>query len=333
MTGLVDQLASSWPPEEWRDLTVLVAVSGGADSVALLRGLVEVRQAGMGRLVAAHFNHQLRGPESDADELFVQRLCQKIGVDCWIGHWDSNNSVASATGGSSEATARERRYDFLTATANRFGARFLVTAHTASDQAETILHRVLRGTGIKGLAGLPRTRHLTNGTSLIRPLLTVFRAEVLAYLTALNQPFREDSSNRDLEFTRNFVRHQLLPLAAKEINPRVASAIVRLGQLAAEQQEAIDEMTGPLLEASCTERGPQKLCLDQTAIRTASPWLVRQVLIRLWSEQGWPQQAMDREKWTELAELLMSDEPAAARTLPGQVHVRAADQIVTIWTA
>ena len=168
---LETRLAEAWPPEDWQDVTVLVAVSGGADSVALLRAIVALKTAGEGRLVAAHLNHQLRPAEAEADQALVVELCRRLGVACEVGRVRLDLAGPEGRDGL-EAAARRARYQFLEATAARLGARFVVTAHTADDQAETILHRILRGTGIGGLSGMARARPLGPAT-LIRPLLAV----------------------------------------------------------------------------------------------------------------------------------------------------------------
>ncbi|MEN6451126.1 MAG: tRNA lysidine(34) synthetase TilS, partial [Thermoguttaceae bacterium] len=212
------KLYEAWPPAQWTELTVVVAVSGGCDSVALLRAMVALKTGGAGRLIAAHLNHQLR-PDAHADERFVVELCGRLGVPCDVGRVDVG---ASARGGEGvEAAARRARYRFLEETAGRRGARFVATAHTADDQAETVLHRIIRGTGLRGLAGMSRTRPLGHAT-LIRPLLGVRHAELLAYLESLGQPFREDSSNLDLHFTRNKIRRALLPRLEAGYNRDVA---------------------------------------------------------------------------------------------------------------
>ena len=148
-------MAESWPPERWCDLTVLLAVSGGGDSVAMFRALHALRTSGPGRLVAAHVNHRLRGEESQADEQFVRRLCERFQVPCEVVQAGIDPQAPEAADGL-ETAARTVRYQALQQIAARCGARYVVTAHTADDQAETILHRILRGTGIHGLAGIPR---------------------------------------------------------------------------------------------------------------------------------------------------------------------------------
>src|SRR5688572_29033082 len=203
------RLATDWPPAAWREVTVIAAVSGGADIVALLRALLAIRQQGAGRQVAAHCNHRLRGAESEADAAFVADLCRQLGLTCEIGIVDVSQAANSGDG--LEAAAREARYGFLKSVAARHGARYLATAHTADDQAETLLHRIVRGTGLAGLAGIPRVRPLNELTTLIRPLLGARRSEVLAYLADIGQEYRHDASNLDRRFTRNRIRHELLP--------------------------------------------------------------------------------------------------------------------------
>src|SRR5205823_11908216 len=130
-------------------------------------------------------------------------------------------AVAQGSGRGIEETARDERYRFLEVTAVAIGCRAIATAHTADDQAETILHHVLRGTGLAGLRGIPRARELASGITLIRPLLDLERSVVLDYLAKIGQDFRDDASNRDEAYTRNRIRHQLLPLLAREYNPHI----------------------------------------------------------------------------------------------------------------
>ena len=154
-------------------MPVLVAVSGGADSVALLTALVRLQKPVESVLIVGHYNHRWRGEESDEDARFVRELAKQYGIGFELDCAPQTREKSTAN----EASAREARYRFLQQTAERRGARYLATAHTADDQAETVLHRVLRGTGIAGLAGIPRTRVLSPAVTLIRPLLAYRRAE------------------------------------------------------------------------------------------------------------------------------------------------------------
>lgn len=330
------QLAARWPPGDWQDVTIFVAVSGGADSVALLRGLRNLKSGGEGRIVAAHFNHRLRGAESDADEAFVVELCRKIGIACEVGRAEPNVLTDTAEDGV-EAAARDARYDFLLATAERLGARFIATAHTADDQAETILHRILRGTGLAGLAGIPRVRALGPAVTLIRPMLELQRGEVVEYLRALGQDFRTDATNFDTRFTRNRIRHDLLPQLAREYNPQVADALLRLGSLAAEAQQVVASRVAPLRECCVRLQTNDCLEIDCPTLAAAPRGLVRELFVIVWDEQRWPARDMTFEKWDEVATLAatLTDEKSVAasrpvvRSLPGDIRAeRCGDRLI-----
>ncbi len=224
----------------------VVAVSGGADSVALLHSLHAVRT---GALVVAHLNHRLRGTESDGDALFVQELAGRLGLACHVQEVDA---AAAAAGANLEATARRLRYAFFRKVAAEEGAHWIATGHTADDQAETVLHRLIRGTGLQGLRGIPSVRGLEGvGTAsslvLIRPLLNVTRAEVEEYLSSVGQSYRNDSSNVDPRFTRNRIRHELLP-QLKAFNPDIVSSLGQLAAQAGEAFEVLEADAGRLLK-------------------------------------------------------------------------------------
>jgi tRNA(Ile)-lysidine synthase len=338
------KLAEIWPPAVWADVTVLVAVSGGGDSVALLRAMAALKTGGEGRLCAAHLNHRLR-PDAEGDERFVVDLCRRLGVTCEVGHVDAGRLAASRNG--IESAARTARYGFLEETAGRLGARFVATAHTADDQAETILHRVVRGTGIRGLSGMARARRLGH-TVLLRPLLAVRRAELIAYLGALDQPHRHDASNADPRFTRNRIRHQLLPRLERRFNPETVQSLLRLGTLAGEAQAVIDELIDQWFDRCVTVDGPNDARIDlvqlgcqggaDVPVRPAarrrgdghgcllrpSHYLVRELLMAVWRRQAWPMQSMGMLKWDELSELATSPTAASKRNFPGGVAVEVA---------
>ncbi|MHB8899106.1 MAG: tRNA lysidine(34) synthetase TilS [Thermoguttaceae bacterium] len=310
------QLVHRWPPPAWADVTVVVAVSGGADSVALLRGLAAVRGPGLGRLLVAHFNHGFRGVESDGDERFVGRLAEKLGLGWVCGRMEAASAGAGAGAESREETARARRYEFLTRAAEESGARYVACAHTADDQAETILHRVVRGTGIAGLAGMPRCRRLSGAVTLIRPLLEIRRAEVVEYLAGLGQPYRDDRSNADRRFTRNRIRHELLPQLAENYNRAVRDALLRLGRLAGEVQEVVDGLVSELLREGAVEQVNDRVLVRRQQLAAEADYLVRETLLATWQAQGWPLQSMGLEEWDLLVEMLRGDRQEKA--LPGK---------------
>jgi tRNA(Ile)-lysidine synthase len=212
---------------------VAVAVSGGADSVALLRLLLQLR-AELGIVLSvAHVNHKLRGAESDEDARFVAQLARQHGLDLHACDGPVDGSRRSESGSGIEAAARELRYGFFRKLARAGRVAKIATAHTLDDQAETVLLRIFRGTGIRGLSGIhPRIVFEEQGRAfgeVVRPLLGFRRAALMEFLRDCGQAWREDASNRDVTFLRNRVRHRLLPLIAQEFGE---AAIEHMGELA-----------------------------------------------------------------------------------------------------
>jgi len=234
----VTETAARWIRQEKMipaGCTVLAAVSGGADSMCLLQVLRTLSAELDFRLAAAHFNHRLRGAESDADEAFVTAFCADAGIPLQRGAGDVA-AAAAASGRGIEETARELRYAFLRQAAEAVGAVRIATAHTADDNAETVLLRLARGTGIRGLAGIPPVRD-----GIIRPLLGVAREDVEAYLRERSVPWREDSSNDSDAYARNRIRHAATP-ALRSVNPAFAEAVLTLSRLAAEDDRYLTEL-------------------------------------------------------------------------------------------
>ncbi len=207
---------------------VIAAVSGGADSVFLLLALAEVAPCVGARLAGvAHLNHKLRGAASDDDEKFVERLAAQCGLPLF-----RQEERFCDGAGNLEQTARRARLEFFAKLIREGKADCLATGHTRDDQAETVLFRMLRGSGLAGLAGiLPVTRE-----GLIRPLLEVSRAEIEAFLRGQGIRWREDASNQESRFTRNRIRHVLLPELEREWNPELRGSLARMADLAGEEE-------------------------------------------------------------------------------------------------
>ena len=319
---LVESLASAWPLENWHDLSVLVAVSGGADSVALACALAELRGTNRSRLVLAHFNHRLRGNESDADQAFVQQLARELNVEVIISsspHLSLSHSPPLPS--PSEESLRNARYQFLSRAAGQCGARYVATAHTADDQIETVLFNILRGTGLAGLAGIPRVRALSEAASLVRPLLAVSRAQVLEYLQQLGQSYRTDSTNAHSTYTRNRIRNELLPLLEREYNPHVREALARLSRIAGEADDLVEHNARWLLSRARRLFG-EDVEIQTHRLQRAPDLVARAALVLAWKWQGWPLADMGFDKWDELLSYarLPVDAPAPARTFPGNIR-------------
>ncbi|HEY3928546.1 MAG TPA: tRNA lysidine(34) synthetase TilS [Candidatus Koribacter sp.] len=215
-----------------------VAVSGGADSVALLRGLLELR-AELGIVLrVVHLHHGIRGAEADEDERFVVGLAEQFDLAVSVERVDVP-AHGQRKKLSLEASARELRYEFFKKLLETKVCEKIATAHTLDDQAETVLLRVLRGTGTRGLAAIPPFRNASPAlvARIVRPLLGTRREEIESYLHGLGQTWREDTSNRDPKHLRNRVRHELLPLLEREFNPAVREGLVTLAEIARVEEQ------------------------------------------------------------------------------------------------
>jgi tRNA(Ile)-lysidine synthase len=244
---------------------VVVALSGGMDSVALLHLLRFAADDGGLTLTAAHFDHAMRA-ESAADAHWAAGLCRAWGVPLRTGRAGHPPRT--------EAEARDARYAFLRGIQAESGATHLATAHHADDQAETVLFRVLRGTGLRGLAGIPAA----DAAGLIRPLLPFWRADLRAYARAAGLRWRRDPTNRALEPSRNRLRHRVLP-QAERVAPGARRALVRLAALAREDEAAWDAVLAPLVAESVREEnGALLLVRDRFA---AYDWPVAARVLRL----------------------------------------------------
>lgn len=217
------------------DSTVLIAVSGGADSLALLHWLATHREQLRIKLHVATLNHNLR-PESTNDVLFVQQMASRLSLPCTAGFADVP-SLAKENHSGTEAAARKARYDFLAKIAKAIKANYIVTAHHADDQSETILMHLLRGSGTKGLVGMKMTGELPyhNEFTLLRPFLHIRRSEIESYCTKYKLQARIDESNFDTQYRRNEIRHEILP-RLRQINPQLDAAFLRLAEISSTEQ-------------------------------------------------------------------------------------------------
>lgn len=224
---------------------LLCAVSGGLDSMCLLHLLSTWgRERGL-TVTAAHFNHQLRGADSDRDETFVRDWCAERGIPFVCGRGDVR-ALAEEEGLSLEEAARKVRYAFLEQQRQALGCGWILTAHHADDNAETMLLNLIRGTGAKGLSGIPAVRGC-----IARPFLQETRERLAAYAVANTIPHVEDASNERDEFARNVLRHKVLPVL-RELNPRAVAHMTCTADLLARDDDALECMAQQLLERSCT---------------------------------------------------------------------------------
>ncbi|MGF1581765.1 MAG: tRNA lysidine(34) synthetase TilS [Gemmataceae bacterium] len=333
MSDFLETLRSFLQKLSLQETTAIVAISGGPDSVALLRGIVALQEeCRFAKIVAAHLNHQARGSESDHDQRFVQELCRSLQEICPELTCDTDAANvperAQEIGKSFETTARETRYEWLRELAHKHSARWVATGHTADDQAETVLHRILRGTGLKGLAGIPARRELLSGAEVIRPILRATRQDVLTYLNEINQTYRVDSSNENNDFTRNRLRNELLPLLKQDYNPGIVNVLCRLADQTQTAQYELEHQAQELLNLAELPRAGNWLVFDATQFVQVSRHRLREAFRLVWKRERWPAQAMGFAEWDRVAAVAFGE--MVATDLPGQIRARRNRQVVQI---
>jgi tRNA(Ile)-lysidine synthase len=303
---------------------VAVAVSGGADSVALLRILLELRKELGIVLSVAHFHHGIRGLEADADQQFVVDLAKRYELEIHLGSADAP-AFARKEKMSLETAARELRHRWFRELVEAGKADKVATAHTVDDQAETVLMRILRGTGARGLAGIfPELAE----KHLVRPLLSSSRNEIVAYLTSIKQSWREDSTNQDLTHTRNRIRHELVPLLERDFNPALRRNLSDLAEVARGEADYWNREVASLLPRMVRPGKPSRsgrqasgkdgetLALDLAGFRSLQPAVQRNLLLAI------AQQLSVTLEFKHLQELIeLSDVKTSARKLllPGGI--------------
>jgi tRNA(Ile)-lysidine synthase len=315
---------------------VSVGVSGGADSVALMRLLLELREK-LGIVVSvAHLNHKLRGPAADTDEGFVAKLAAKHGLE-FHGEVVDVAARANREKANLEDAGRRVRYEFFARLVTEGKVDRVAVAHTADDQAETVLAHILRGTGLAGLGGIhPQTQ------SVVRPLLGVRRAELRAYLRAKKQKWREDATNRDTERTRARIRKKLLPLLEREFQSGVVEHLGSLAEFAREDEEFLEllarEHCGALARRTKIDgrisirdllqpiKG-QKLCAEgaestEDTEKKNQAALTKRILRRLIEERKSGAGQISGRHIAAVLELARFGENGKAVQLPGGVDVR-----------
>ena len=324
---------------------VLVAVSGGADSVALLDALRQLAPAWRWRLHVAHVNHQLRGAESDADAEFVEELAAREGLHCTVQSIDV--ARAQQAQASPENTARRLRYRLLAACARAVGARHIALAHHQDDQAETVLLHLLRGSGLGGLTGMRYAGplHLTDDAeeaplhparnressqespvptepplTLVRPLLNVARADLRAYCARHNLPFREDSSNETTTPQRNWLRHAVFPLLETRY-PAVARTLARAAHVLEEDRAYLTAKAENWL-CRHARQDPDGLLLDRDAWRALPPALQAAVLRAAVAHVAGHVQGLEHAHVADARATLNAGKTGVTAAFPGGLHCR-----------
>ena len=236
---------------------VLVGVSGGADSVALLHILYQLSVSRDLDIGVAHLNHALRGKASDGDAAFVQTVARQLDLPCFCTRQDVGLR-RQKQGGSLEEAGRRARYRFYELTAKAQGFTKIALGHHADDNAELVLMNLLRGSGPMGIAGIPPTR----APGIIRPLIHARRRDIMSYIKDNDLPFVVDASNQDPRFLRNKVRNELIPAVSEAYNPRLTEALVRTASISRTQEEWLEQLTRPMVEAAILATTERSLTLS-----------------------------------------------------------------------
>lgn len=265
--------------------------------MVLMTLLREVQQESSTKVTVAHYDHGWRD-ESEQDAIFVMEESARMGFSCILGRPEAPPTDAEKT----EANAREQRYLFLTKTARKHNCDSVLTAHTADDQVETVLHNVLRGTGLAGLAGMNWTRPLSDKVQLIRPLLDVSRDEINEYAHANSVPYRDDSTNDSLKYTRNLIRHEVLNWLESKGFETTRDSILRLSRQADEVQETLVWVVKEVLDRALLSSSSEIIELSCEVLESLPRHLVREVFVEIWRRQGWPRQEMGFVEWERLGD-------------------------------
>ncbi len=290
---------------------VLCALSGGADSIALLRALLAVAQQMQWRIQACHINHMLRGEEAMRDEMFVRTQCDELGVPLTVKKQDVKAYALEHKMGTEEA-ARQVRYALLQECAADIAADKIALAHTLDDNLETMLFHLVRGAGAQGLSGIPPVRD-----NLVRPLIGVTRVQVEAFLAVLAQPYVNDSTNVSTQYTRNQIRHEIIPILQK-INPRCAQAAGRTAQLLRQDNAYLAMQTEMFWQQHHTIDA-QGVHLSCKAIQTAPEALRGRLLRQALQASNIPMAQCTHLCVAQLTALSCSEKPSGVLQLPNEM--------------
>jgi len=302
---------------------VLVSVSGGADSICLLEAMRHISYERGFDIAVAHYNHKLRGEESDRDETFVMEICEEHGIEFYSGRGDVAGFAKKRSLGIEEA-ARDMRYEFLFDTAKKINAARIATAHNMNDNAETMLLNLARGAGTNGMSGIPPIRDM-----VIRPMLRVTRNEVLEFISGRGLLYVEDSSNSLDVFARNKVRKKLIPLM-EELNPRFIEAASSAAHLFRADEEFIADIANLFIQDCCIG-----LTADAADLAVL-PFSVSSRVIRSIYSSGtqgvtnsvsqFPSLSHNHVK--DVLSLCAGDNPSAGISLPGMIVYREYDRVI-----
>ena len=312
---MLELVQQAWPCQDWLSAEILVAVSGGPDSLALLHLLYQAKaraKENVQDIQIVHVDHQVR-KTSERDRIFVEGVAHRLGIIAHFVERSGENNVASIEVACSENSMRDFRYQSMLDVAHRQGIRFLVTAHHADDQTETVLFRLVRGTGLYGLQGIPTVR-VQQGVSIVRPLLRCTKLQLREFLRSLGQDYCIDESNADSGYARNYLRNDVIPALSEKFGGQFQQSLARIANQAGKHIELLDHLAQPLI------RNVED-CFFVDGIKTAHPVLAIHALRMIWTDCGLEQAGMSADKWEQLLHFILRDSDGHLQ-LPGRVTAR-----------
>jgi len=287
--------------------SLIIAISGGPDSVFLLHQLVRVQKSKNLQLHLAHFNHQIRNQASDADEKFVRQLAEKFNLPLSISR--SARFFKTKTGKFSEEQMRQQRYKFLQQTRQTLGADFIVTAHHFDDQIETIIFNFIRGTGPQGLTGMSAQKN-----HILRPLLDTPKEKIIKYLKKHRIHYQTDKSNLDLNYQRNLIRHKLIPLFQK-INPQFDKSIQQLALTLSSQQSYIKQVAQTFVRPTHQNSRPDRLIMTLTQFKKLHAAIQTEIIKQIIAPHVPPDKQLTAKVIYEVQNIILHSRPNSQKIL------------------
>ncbi|MCF7804814.1 MAG: tRNA lysidine(34) synthetase TilS [Candidatus Marinimicrobia bacterium] len=301
---------------------LLLACSGGIDSMVMLHLFSGMAEEMNIKLALGHVNHQLRESAKD-DERFVRRQATKLGLECYTASADVQKR-SDKLGISMEMAARELRYYHLERMRGEIDARYICTAHTKSDQAETVLMRLAHGTGIHGIRGIHEQRD-----HLLRPLLTFSRSEIQEYAVSHAIDYREDPTNTDVTIERNWIRHKLFPMLRDNLNPRIEEALFRFSAAQSEVSEYLEHQAAEAMESLLLRRSEREIVLDIRGFRDYFTALQKQIIMNSMEELNPSYQSLTYPQMQQLYQILTEGSSGQSIELPNGISVmRSAGRVL-----
>lgn len=290
---------------------VLAGVSGGIDSIVLFHVLIHLSHD-IGYLIAAvHINHGLRGSESDEDEIFVKSLCESKNIPFYSVRWNG------PSGENIQEAARKFRYRSFLQTAQAIGAGKIALAHNLDDQAETILLNIIRGAGLGGMMGMEISRKL-DGVDIIRPLLRIPRTEIETFAAACGIHFRKDATNDETKYTRNFIRHRLMPLV-REINPKAPDTIAKMASILKKDEIFLNALAQEAYKEVLISKTSTTIVMDEKKFNLFDPAIRGRLLKEAYVQLNGGVHGITSDHIFHMEEIALSGRPEGMYNLAGGI--------------